>query len=93
MTIARHLLICGRVQGVFYRGWTVETARGLGLTGWVRNRRNGAVEAIVQGDRSAVERFIERARRGPPAARVERVEVNEAEVDDGLAAFGQASTV
>ncbi|WP_314714996.1 acylphosphatase, partial [Sphingobium yanoikuyae] len=43
--VARHLMILGRVQGVFYRNWTVDAARGLGLTGWVRNRMDGSVEA------------------------------------------------
>ena len=75
MTVARHLRIHGRVQGVFYRGWAVETARGLGLTGWVRNRRDGTVEAVVQGEEAAVQRFVELARSGPPAARVEGVEI------------------
>ena len=50
MTIARHLSIHGRVQGVFSRDWAVETARELGLAGWVRNRRDGTVEAVVQGE-------------------------------------------
>ncbi|MGA1498153.1 MAG: acylphosphatase, partial [Steroidobacteraceae bacterium] len=59
--IARRLHIQGRVQGVFYRQWTVETATGLGLQGWVRNRSDGTVEAQVQGDEAAVESFIEAA--------------------------------
>ncbi len=49
MTVARRLVIYGRVQGVFYRGWSVETARDLGLRGWVRNRSDGTVEALLQG--------------------------------------------
>jgi len=77
--IARHLLIHGRVQGVWYRGWAVDTARGLGLAGWIRNRRDGTVEAVLQGDEKAVERFIALAREGPPAARVERIKVSETE--------------
>lgn len=79
MVVARHLSIHGRVQGVFYRGWTVETARGLGLAGWVRNRRDGTVEAMVQGEEAQVERLIELARDGPPSARVERIDVSDAE--------------
>jgi acylphosphatase len=74
-TIARHLVIHGRVQGVFYRGWSVETARGLGLGGWVRNRRDGTVEMLVAGSDAAVEAMIARCREGPPAARVDRIEV------------------
>ena len=92
MTVARHLSIHGRVQGVFYRGWMVETARGLGLSGWVRNRRDGTVEAMVQGDEDGVERFIELARNGPSAARVERLEASDAAVEDGLSGFRQEAT-
>ncbi len=78
MTIIRRLVIHGRVQGVFYRGWTVETARALGLRGWVRNRRDGTVEAVIAGHEEAVGRMIERCHEGPDAARVERVEAGEA---------------
>lgn len=62
--------IKGRVQGVWYRGWTVETARALGLDGWVRNRSDGSVEAVFQGPPAAVNRMIEACHDGPPAARV-----------------------
>lgn len=71
------LRIHGRVQGVFYRGWAVEAARDLGLSGWVRNRRDGTVEMVISGDEDEVGTMIERARRGPPAADVERVDVEE----------------
>jgi acylphosphatase len=77
--IARHLAIFGRVQGVFYRDWTVETAQHLALTGWVRNRMDGSVEAMIQGDSNTVEHFIAQAHKGPPAAKVARIEVTEAE--------------
>ena len=93
MTVARHLVIHGRVQGVFYRGWAVQTARALGLAGWVRNRRDGTVEAVVQGDEQSVESFIERAKEGPPAAQVEGIEVGDAAVEDGLSRFAQEATV
>jgi acylphosphatase len=93
VTVARHLVIRGRVQGVFYRGWAVETARGLGLAGWVRNRRDGTVGALVRGDEEAVERFIERAWEGPPAAHVLGIDASEAGVEDGLPGFRQAATV
>jgi acylphosphatase len=89
--IARRLAITGRVQGVFYRNWTVETARRLGLTGWVRNRMDGSVEAHVQGEAADVERFIALAHEGPPAARVAAVAVNEAALDD-LAGFEKRAT-
>lgn len=75
---ARRIRIHGRVQGVFYRGWTVETAKKLGLDGWVRNRMDGTVEALVAGPGPAVEALIVACHRGPPAARVDLVEVEEA---------------
>lgn len=92
MLVARHLSIHGRVQGVFYRGWTVETARRLGLAGWVRNRRDGTVEAVVQGAEAAVGQFVALARRGPPAARVERVETAEIDPGESLVDFTERPT-
>lgn len=89
---ARHLYIHGTVQGVFYRGWAVDTARRLGLVGWVRNRRDGCVEALVQGDAAAVERFIAQALTGPARATVERIEEAEAALDANLADFRQEAT-
>lgn len=65
----------GRVQGVWYRGWTVAEAQSLGLRGWVRNRADGSVEAAFFGGEAAVRAMVERCREGPPAARVEAVEV------------------
>ena len=78
MALQARLTITGRVQGVGYRDWTITTARRLGLTGWVRNRIDGSVEAMVQGDAQAVEALIAWARRGPPAARVLEVRVSAA---------------
>ena len=92
MTIARHLSIHGRVQGVFYRDWAVETARELGLAGWVRNRRDGTVEAVVQGEEASVERFITLAKDGPRAAWVDRIEAGAVECDDALQGFAQQPT-
>jgi acylphosphatase len=79
--IARRLRIEGRVQGVFFRDWTVETARRLGLSGWVRNRRDGSVEVLAIGDEAAVERLIAACHEGPPHARVDRVGVEPADVE------------
>jgi acylphosphatase len=91
MTVARHLMIFGRVQGVFYRNWTVETAVGLGLAGWVRNRMDGSVEAVVEGPDEAVARFLALAHDGPPAARVARIDVQDHGVA-GLSSFTKAPT-
>ncbi len=64
----------GRVQGVWYRGWTVETATAFGLSGWVRNKADGTVEALFVGTPDAVEAMVTASWEGPPAAKVERVE-------------------
>ena len=69
-----HLSIAGRVQGVGYRAWLSHQARAEGLDGWVRNRRDGTVEAVLSGDEAAVDAVVERCRRGPAAARVSGVE-------------------
>jgi acylphosphatase len=73
MSVTRYLLIRGRVQGVGFREAMRREALARGCTGWVRNRRDGCVEAIVQGDPAAVEAVCAWARRGPPAARVDEV--------------------
>jgi acylphosphatase len=70
-TVSMRLHIRGRVQGVWYRGWAVRQAQALGLSGWVRNRRDGSVEALISGPEPAVRAMIERCRRGPSAARVD----------------------
>lgn len=67
--------IKGNVQGVYYRKWTVETAQQLGLNGWVRNRRDGSVEAVFSGKPAPVDSIIEKCRIGPSAAVVTAVEV------------------
>lgn len=69
------VVIKGRVQGVFYRNWTVENARELGIKGWVRNRRDGSVEALLSGDPNAVQEMEGRCRRGPPSAMVTALDV------------------
>jgi len=65
----------GFVQGVFYRAWTEQTARRLGLDGWVRNRRDGSVEAVFSGPESQVEEMLRRCADGPPDADVTNVVV------------------
>lgn len=69
-----HLKITGSVQGVFYRATARETALRLGLTGWVRNRSDGSVEAVVEGDVINVNNFMEWCGKGPPGATVHAVE-------------------
>lgn len=78
-TIARRLLIRGRVQGVSFRANAQAEAERLGLSGWVRNRMDGSVEALVSGPQQTVEQFMAWARKGPRAARVDEVEFAEVE--------------
>jgi acylphosphatase len=73
--VRAHIYVSGRVQGVFYRSNTRRRALELGLTGWVRNLPDGRVEIVVEGEREQVKKLIEWCRRGPPLARVERLEV------------------
>ncbi|SFF57796.1 acylphosphatase [Fontimonas thermophila] len=74
MTASYRFRVTGRVQGVFFRQSTAETAQRLGLDGWVRNCADGSVEGCARGDPAALEDFHRWLHRGPPAARVERVE-------------------
>ena len=86
------LTISGRVQGVGYRDWALDVAQRLGLTGWVRNRRDGAVEALIVGEEAAVGEMIEACRRGPPAARVEEIDVDPVDLDILPAGFTRLPT-
>ncbi len=70
-----HLLIQGRVQGVSFRYFTMQEARMLGLTGWVRNLWDGRVEVLLDGDEEVVKQMIEWCHQGPPSAAVENVEI------------------
>ena len=90
--IARLLIIRGRVQGVGYRYTMVDTALALGVAGWVRNRRDGAVEALVQGEPAAVEAILAWCRQGPPSARVDAIETTAAEMDALLESFEHRRT-
>ena len=81
MSTTRHLRIAGRVQGVGYRAALQREALARGISGWVRNRRDGTVEAVLQGDADAVAAVTAWARRGPAAARVDRVDVVAADGD------------
>ena len=81
MKVTRRLTITGRVQGVGFRYSMERKARGLGVTGWVRNRRDGGVEALVQGTPEAVAAITGWARRGPPGALVTGLEESEGSGD------------
>jgi acylphosphatase len=82
-----HLLVSGRVQGVFYRQSTVDVAAALGLRGFARNLPDGRVEVVAEGERAALEALLDACRRGPPAARVEGVEVAWGEAAGDLGPF------
>jgi acylphosphatase len=90
--VAWKLTIRGRVQGVGYRYAMVDAASALGVAGWVRNRRDGTVEALIQGEAGAVERLASWCRRGPPASRVTAIATLGVPVDDALVGFDQRAT-
>lgn len=83
---ARRVRITGQVQGVFFRAWTQQQARELGVGGWVRNCADGSVEAHVEGDEAAVTELIDRMREGSPYAHVEKVDVEAGDLE-GLSRF------
>ena len=72
--IRAHVFIKGKVQGVFYRDWTAQKAKALGLVGWVKNLEDGRVEAVFEGPRQKVSEIIENCREGSVLAKVEHVD-------------------
>jgi len=94
MPVTLHLRVSGRVQGVGYRDALRAEAGSSGIAGWVRNRRDGTVEAVVQGTPEAVEKILAWARRGPPGARVVDVGAQSAqgELDRPYSGFEQLPT-
>jgi ADP-ribose pyrophosphatase len=86
-TCTRRLLVSGRVQGVGFRDTMAGVALRAGVVGWVRNRRDGTVESVVQGAAASVDKVIDWSRRGPPAARVTSVEVTTMPHDASLDGF------
>ena len=90
--IACRLRAHGRVQGVGFRDALVEAAILAGVEGWVRNRRDGSVEAWFQGSDEAVARAVSWVRRGPRLARVDRLDVEEVEVDAAVSGFVRTAT-
>jgi acylphosphatase len=82
-SIARRVRITGLVQGVFFRAWTCEQAKRLGVSGWVRNCPDGSVEAQLEGDGPSVQRLTDLLGHGPDGARVDRIEIEEAAAEKG----------
>lgn len=80
-------IVRGRVQGVWFRGWTRETARALGVTGWVRNLPDGAVEVLAHGSDEQLDRLESHLRQGPPLARVTAIESRRTDTDTPLPDF------
>ena len=94
MSSVQHVTIRGRVQGVGYRAWLEYQAIASGLEGWVRNRRDGSVEAVFAGKAQAVAEMVALCRHGPPGARVEAVLNEPAKPDElGLRRPGEAFSV
>lgn len=90
--MATRILVAGRVQGVGYRYAFADRATELGLAGWVRNRRDGTVEAYVHGAAPAVDQIVAWARKGPPSARVDEVQVLPADTEPAANTFRIAPT-
>ncbi len=84
--VRRRVTVSGRVQGVFFRDSARERATAHGVAGWVRNRSDGTVEAVLEGEPDAVERVVRFFRTGPPRAHVEDVEIHD-ETPEGLTGF------
>ncbi len=85
--VRKRVLVRGRVQGVFFRGATQEEARRLGVAGWVRNRSDGGVEAVLEGPSGPVEALLGFLAHGPPAARVDALEQTDEARLEGLDGF------
>lgn len=91
MTKVLHASISGRVQGVGYRAWVAREAESLGLRGWVRNRRDGSVEAVFKGGEDAVVRMLDECWQGPRGAKVDNV-VATVVADEGWTDFSVRPT-
>lgn len=85
--VRAHLLIKGRVQGVFYRAFTRNVALKIGLQGWVRNNPDSTVEAVFEGDRQLIEQAVRECRKGPFGSKVEDISISWDEEPEGLSGF------
>lgn len=92
MKQSKILRILGKVQGVYFRESLKAEAKRLGISGWVRNRKDGSVEALVQGEENSLGEIIEWCHRGPPAAKVESVRVQESDNQSALSDFLRKET-
>ena len=91
MRIAKRLVVHGRVQGVGFRYATSQEAKRLGLAGWVRNRQDGSVEILIEGNADAIDEMVDWASHGPEAADVTRLDINAAQPEDN-AGFEERAT-
>lgn len=82
-----HFVVHGKVQGVWYRAWTRDTAREMGITGWVRNKADRTVEGVAQGHATLLTEFLEKLHHGPPLARVTRVITQDRHCEEIIAPF------
>ena len=87
MKVCKRCQVSGRVQGVFYRASTAEQARRLGITGYAKNLSDGRVEVLACGEEEVVQELIDWLRRGPPAAKVEGMEIESLEIHEAPSNF------
>ncbi|MGO9613011.1 MAG: acylphosphatase [Dissulfurispiraceae bacterium] len=87
MKARAHIIVDGKVQGVFYRAFTQNVATSLRLTGWVRNLHDGRVEAVFEGERDKIEEAIRKCHAGPPFSRVTAIDVTWGDTLDGFRDF------
>lgn len=87
-----HAIISGRVQGVGFRYFAVETARSLDLKGYVRNLANGGLEVVAEGDQASLEAFVKRLQRGPAAARITNVQISYGPATEDFVSFEVRAT-
>ena len=85
--VRAHVIISGRVQGVFFRMETMRTAEAMGIVGWVRNQRDGTVEAVFEGNQAQVEKMLSWCHEGPSHARVTHVKIDWEEYTDAFTGF------
>lgn len=86
-TVQKRVLLSGRVQGVGFRHFTRINARDLHIKGWVKNRSDGKVEAVIQGTSDNIDEMLERLRNGPGSAKVDNIEIENMEVDEKFDSF------